>query len=512
MSTPGTSVLEVKGLQKSFGATRALAGASISVNAGEVHVLLGENGSGKSTLAKIVAGIHTADAGEILVNGGVRQISDARTSRALGIAIVFQELSLAPDLSVADNLFLGRENARHPFAMLDRGSERRTGHEVLKRLETTINLDAPVKTLSIAQKQIVEVAKALLQQPLIMILDEPTATLTEREKEHLFAVIRRLRNDGVALLYITHHLREIQEIGDRVSVMRDGEVVITTEISPELTELRLLELLTGRAISAEVDRTAPADASPLLRIDDLYTEEDCHGVSLYVRPGEIVGLYGVVGCGRERVAGALVGLERPSGGSMTLEGVPFLPGSPGDALAKGVGYLPVDRKENGILPARSIRENLNLSSLATFATVQVISPRRERGPTLTHLARLGVRFGSAESPITSLSGGNQQKVLFGRATGSSPKLLVLEDPTAGIDMGAKLELYDQIKDWAADGMSFLWLSSDLVETLMLCHRAYTMYDGRIVDEFVNPTLADEEAVLAGVLGRNFPQTDAGSAG
>ena len=502
LSPPGASVLEIKDLRKSFGATQALAGASISVNSGEVHVLLGENGSGKSTLAKIVAGIHTDDGGEIFVNGEATAISDARTSRGLGIAIVFQELSLAPDLSVADNLFLGRENAAHPFAMLNRRKEREKCHDVLKRLETTIDLDASVKTLSIAQKQIVEVAKALLQQPLIMILDEPTATLTEREKDHLFAVIRRLRDEGVALLHITHHLREIQEIGDRVSVMREGEVVVTTEITPDLTELRLLELLTGRAISTEVDREAPADARPVLRIDELYTEDDCRGISLYVRPGEIVGLYGIVGCGREGVARALVGLDRPTGGSMTFEGEAFKPRSPGDALSTGVGYLPVDRKENGILPDRSIRENLNLSNLAAFARGNVISPQRERGPTLAHLAKLGVRFGSAELPITSLSGGNQQKVLFGRATGAGPRLLVLEDPTAGIDMGAKLELYEQIKAWAADGMSFLWLSSDLVETLMLCHRAYAMYDGRIVDEFINPTLDDEEAILAGVLGRD----------
>ena len=501
MPPPGASVLEVRELQKSFGATRALAGASITVDAGEVHILLGENGSGKSTLAKIVAGIHAADDGAVLVNGEAAAIRDARASRALGIAIVFQELSLAPDLSVADNLFLGREGAAHPFAMLDRRGERKTCREVLDRLETTIHLDAPVRSLSIAQKQIIEVAKALLQQPLIMILDEPTATLTEREKEHLFAVIRRLRGEGVALLYITHHLREIQEIGDRVSVMRDGEVVVTTDITPDLTELRLLELLTGRVMSTDVARVAPENAQTALRVDDLHTEDGCRGVSLHVRPGEIVGLYGVVGCGREGVARALVGLERPVSGSISLDGAPFTPHSPGNALAKGVGYLPVDRKENGILPERSIRENLNLSNLAALARGSVITPRGERGPTLARLKKLGVRFASAELPITSLSGGNQQKVLFGRATGPSPKLLVLEDPTAGIDMGAKLELYEQIKSWAAEGMCFLWLSSDLVETLMLCHRAYAMYDGRIVGEFDNPSLDDEEAILAGVLGR-----------
>ena len=495
------AVLEVRGLRKAFGATRALAGASIALEAGEVHVLLGENGSGKSTLAKIVAGIHAADGGEILVKGAPAALGDARASRTLGIAIVFQELSLAPELSVADNLFLGREDASHPFRVIDRRAERARCREVLDRLETEIDLDAPVRGLSIARKQIVEVAKALLQQPLIMILDEPTATLTEREKAHLFAVVRRLRAEGVALLYITHHLREVAEIGDRVSVMRDGEVVTTTAITPDLTERRLLELLTGREVATEIARSPPAVGAALLRIDDLHTEGGCRGVSLHVGPGEIVGLYGVVGCGREGVAQALAGLRRPSRGSMTFRGARFAPRSPRDALKKGVGYLPVDRKENGILPERPIRENLNLSNLAAFARLKCVDPRRERAPTLTHLARLGVRFGSPEHAITSLSGGNQQKVLFGRATGPGPDLLVLEDPTAGIDMGAKLELYGHLRTWAGAGMGFLWLSSDLVETLTLCHRVYAMYDGRIVGAFDAPTLEDEEAVLAGVLGR-----------
>jgi ribose transport system ATP-binding protein len=494
------TVLAVADLRKAFGATQALAGAALTLTAGEVHVLLGENGSGKSTLAKILAGIHSADSGDIAI-GGVRvRIVDARHARELGIAIVFQELSLAPDLSVADNLFLGREQASFPFAFIDRARERRACVEALARLDLAIDLARPARALAIAEKQLVEVAKALLQKPHILILDEPTATLSEREKSHLFAVVRRLRDEGVAILYITHHLREVAEIGDRVSGMRDGVVVTTRDVTPALTEHQLLELLTGRQVSAAVARSRPPAAAALLEVRDLAVGH-CRGASLRVGPGEIVGLYGVVGCGREDLARAAVGVVRPSRGHLLWRGRDFRPRSPAAARRAGIGYLPADRKDTGILAARPVRENLNLANLAAFAWAGVIAPARERAPTLVRLAELGVRFRSAEDPILALSGGNQQKVLFGRAVGPAPALIVLEDPTAGIDMGAKLELYRHIRRWAEDGLGFLWLSSDLVETLSLCHRVYAMYAGRTVAEFVAPSLADESALLAAVLGR-----------
>lgn len=494
------TVLTVADLRKAFGATQALSGAALTLKAGEVHVLLGENGSGKSTLAKIVAGIHRADTGDIAI-GGVRvRIVDARHARELGIAIVFQELSLAPDLSVADNLFLGREQAAFPFAVIDRGRERLACDEALARLDFAIDLARPVRALAIAEKQLVEVAKALLQKPHILILDEPTATLSEREKSHLFAVVRRLRDEGVAILYITHHLREVVEIGDRVSVMRDGVVVTTRDVTKALTEHRLLELLTGRQVAAEVVRSRPPPAAALLEVHDLAVGQ-CRGASLNVGPGEIVGLYGVVGCGREDLARAVVGIARPLRGRLVWRGRDFRPRSPTGARKAGIGYLPADRKEAGVLAVRPVRENLNLANLAAFAWAGVIAPARERPPTLARLAELGVRFRSSEDPIAALSGGNQQKVLFGRAVGPAPALIVMEDPTAGVDMGAKLELYRHIRRWAEDGFGFLWLSSDLVETLSLCHRVYAMYAGRTVAEFTDPSLADENALLAAVLGR-----------
>ncbi|HVO15256.1 MAG TPA: sugar ABC transporter ATP-binding protein [Alphaproteobacteria bacterium] len=493
--------LVVSGLAKAFGATQALAGAGLELRAGEVHALLGENGSGKSTLAKILAGIHRPDAGEIRVDGAPVAVGDVAEARRLGIAIVFQELSLLPDLSVADNLGLGREAARCLLGPVRRGAERARCAAVLGQLGLDIDPRRLVRRLSMAQKQMVEIAKALLLEPQLLILDEPTSSLTEHEKTQLFGVIRRLRTAGTAILYVTHHLREVLQIADRVSIMRDGRVVVSEPITAETTEDRLLALLVGRRPEPPAADARAAFDEALLSIEAVSTASCPGGVSLSVRRGEIVGLYGVVGCGREAVARALVGLEPRLRGSVALAGAPVAPRTPAQALARGIGFLPSDRAENGILPNRPIRENLNLSRLRELARLAMISRGSERATTEAALGTLGVRYASAELPITTLSGGNQQKVLFGRAVAAAPLLLVLEDATAGIDVGAKRELYVQIRGWAAEGMGFLWLSSDVTETLLLCDRIYAMYDGRIVDELIAPTLADEDRLLSAVLGR-----------
>jgi ribose transport system ATP-binding protein len=488
-------------LAKAFGATRALDGAGLELKAGEVHALLGENGSGKSTLAKILAGIHRPDAGEIRVDGAPVVIDDVAEARRLGIAIVFQELSLLPDLSVADNLGVGREVAGFLLGPVRRGAERARCVAILGQLGLGIDPRRPVRQLSMAQKQMVEIAKALLLAPRLLILDEPTSSLTEHEKAQLFEVIRRLRAAGTSILYVTHHLREVLQIADRVSIMRDGRVVVSEATGPETTEGHLLGLLVGRRLEGGGrGGRAPAEEA-LLTVEGLRTAGCAAGVSLTVRRGEIVGLYGVVGCGRESVARALVGLEPRLGGSVALGGAPVAPRNPAQALARGIGFLPSDRGENGILPNRPIRENLNLSRLRDLARLTVVPRRRERATTEGALRDLGVRYASAEQLITTLSGGNQQKVLFGRAVAAAPILLVLEDATAGIDVGAKHELYAQLRGWASRGMSLLWLSSDVTETLLLCDRIYGMYDGRIVDELVAPSLADEDRLLSAVLGR-----------
>ncbi len=495
-------ILKVERLFKSFGATQALIDASIDLFAGEVHILLGENGAGKSTLAKIVAGLITGDSGTISIDGAPVSINSTKDARQHGIAIVFQELSLAPDLSIVDNLFLGAESHPRPYNLLRRRDEIELSRSTLNQLELEVDPSQTVSELSIAEKQMLEIAKALLQQPRILIMDEPTSTLTEKEKSHLFRVIKKLQDNGVAILYVTHHLREVFQIGSRVSAMRDGGLKVTTEVTTDVTEAHLLEMLTGRELSNTVERQTHSSKETLLQIEDITTsEEECKNVSLFVRSGEVVGVYGVVGCGREQLGQLIVGLSRPTSGAMKIDGREYAPGNPSSARSKGVGYLPMDRKERGILSERPIRENLNLSRLASLAKLGVINDEQDKKDALDLLRELRVHYGSMDYPITSLSGGNQQKVLFGRAIAHKPRLLVMEDPTSGIDMGAKFDLYEILRDLAKNGLSFLLLSSDLAETLVLCDRVYTMYQGSLVKEFESPSLTDEEEVLSHVLGR-----------
>jgi ribose transport system ATP-binding protein len=338
-----------------------------------------------------------------------------------------------------------------------------------------------------------------LQAPKVLILDEPTASLTRREIEQLFAVIKRLRDAGTAILYVTHHLREVLEVAGHVSIMRDGRIVADRAVTAETTEEQLIELLVGRAPSPQPAASGALRRTPLLDVVGLQSGD--MDVSFHIDHGEIVGLYGVVGCGREQVGRALVGLHPIRGGAMRFADAPFCPASPADALASRVGFLSSDRKLEGILPNRSIRENLMLSNLRAVARYGCIERRTEREAAAALLAKLAVKHASAEDFITTLSGGNQQKVLFGRALSAEPRLLVLEDPTAGIDIGAKHDLYRIIRSHAERGMAFLWMSSDLTETLTLCDRVYAMYDGRIVSEIAAPSMADEDHLLAAVLGR-----------
>lgn len=496
-------ILHTEGLAKHFGSTLALRSASLNLQAGEVHILLGENGAGKSTLAKILAGVYRADAGTVFIDGQPVVIRNGRTARRLGISTVFQELSLAPHLSVSDNLWLGNERTTFPLSWLPRKREWADCQALLQQLGITVSPDVPVTQLSLAQKQLLEIAKALLQQPRILIMDEPTSTLTEREKTVLFQILRQLQDSDIAILYVTHHLREVFEIGTRVSAMTDGAINATLEVTSDLTETKLLEMLTGRNLAIALARSSPPPLAPLLKVNNLHLP-GCPGISLSIQLGEIVGLYGVVGCGRENLGQAIVGLLKPTQGSMTLAGKPYAPRSLRQAQSRGVGYLPLDRKEKGILPQRPIRENLMLSNLNALTTLGLLRLSSERQETTRHLQTLQVRYHCADDAIAQLSGGNQQKVLLGRAIAPAPQLLVLEDPTAGIDMGTRLELYRQIRELAAQGMGMLLLSSDLPETLLLCDRAYSMYAGQLIREFVNPSLQDEAAMLADVLGQATP--------
>ena len=506
-SGTGEIALRATDLVKEFGATKVLHRASITLRRGEVHALLGENGSGKSTLAKILCGVHTRDAGQIEIDGMPCDPNSPMAASALGIGMVFQELSLAPHLSVMDNLFLGQER-RTNSVWVDGPLQRSQGQMVLAELGLDVAAEWPVSAMSMAQKQLLEIAKALLRHPRVLILDEPTASLAESEIAQLFEVIKKLKRSDIAILYVTHHMREVLRMCDQISVIRDGQIVTTLPVAPDTTEQQLVFLLTGGRPRTHLRKRfgAPSE-EPLLSVEGIETPS-CACLSMQVFAGEVVGIYGVMGCGRDELLRALTGLARPLRGCIRLQGIPYKPRSPRAALRRGVAYLCGDRITGGIFPNLSLRENYTISSLDKVSKGPLIRRRTESEVAGAGLDKLNVRYVDAEQPIDSLSGGNQQKILFGRAVEARPKLLILEDPTAGIDVGAKQDLYGQITAAGAVGTASIWASSDIVETLSLCDRVYAMYDGRIVAELIDPQLSDETKLMRHVLGISLEASNA----
>jgi ribose transport system ATP-binding protein len=489
-----------EGITKVFGATRALDRASLAVGRGEIHCLLGENGAGKSTLGRIIGGLYPPGAGRLVIDGAACEFRGIADARARGVAIVHQELSLAPDLTVRENLCLGTEPGRAPWRRLRHRTERAACRELLASLGLEVDLERRTGTLPAATQQLIEVAKALLLRPRLVVMDEPSSMLGAVEKSRLFALLRRLKGEGTALLFITHHIEDVLELGDRVSIMKDGVVIDTFAVDDGLDPDHLLELLAGRKL-ARADAAAQAGWQPtLLRITGLGAKEG-GACELAMTKGEIVGLYGVVGCGRETIAAALVGLASPPGIAITLDGRPYRPRTVAEAGRRGVGYLPAGRAQHGILPTQSVGENLMLTRLPALGRGGFVSRRAEERQAKALLQQLGVRYRRTDEPITRLSGGNQQKTVLGRAFGRGTRLLVLEDPTAGIDIGAKFEIHEQIRKKAEDGISVILMSSDLVETLTLCHTVYSMHRGAIVRRYPDPSLADQPDVISDVLGR-----------
>jgi len=493
-----SSVLTARKLSKRYGATVALRDVSIDLLPGEIHVLLGENGAGKSTLGKIIAGITKPDSGEIFVAGKKRQVHSIASAATEAINMAFQELSLISQLTVAENLFLGREKKHF---ILHRKYERQDAQRFLTEIGLPWAPDTPVSTLTLPERQLLEIAKAAYSNPKILVMDEPSSRLTNKEKTKLYAVLRSLKAQGTAILYVTHHLNEVLEVGDRVSAMRGGYIAASRSVDPRMTEADLVHMLMGRESSETITRSVHEKAAKALEVESVTVAARCSNVSIDIEKGEIVGIYGVIGCGREGVANALIGLQKPDSGRITFNGEEFKPASPADAADKGVGYLPGDRADKGILALRSLIENLTVTSLEDFSRYGLLQLQKETEEGTARLSELKVKFQRGDQLITTLSGGNQQKVLFGRAIARRPALIVMEDPTAGIDIGAKTELYRLMRDLTQGGMSILLLSSDIRETISLCHRIFTMYDGRVIRAYENPTHHDEDEILADVLGR-----------
>ena len=494
----GRELLRAEGLCKRFPGVAALDGVDFAVTSGEVHVLLGENGAGKSTLIKTLCGVHRPDAGRILLDGRPVRLHDAHDAQRRGIAAIHQELNLVPRLTVAENVLLGRQPRR--LGLVDRPRMRREAAEVLARVGVTASPDTPVAELGIAQRQLVEIAKALSLRARVLIMDEPTAVLTAAEAERLFTLVRTLRADGVGVVFITHHLEEIPALGDRVTVLRDGRSVGT--VPADTPPAELVRLMVGRSIDQQYPRrpTPPRpDAEVLLRVSCLSRAGDFTGVDLTVRAGEVVGLAGLVGAGRTEVARAVFGVDRYDTGTVEVCGRRLPGGDVRAAMAAGLGLVPEDRKGQGLLPDASVQDNLGLVTLRAATRAGLVDRAAQRRAAARMARDLALRMTGLDQPVRTLSGGNQQKVVIGRWLLADSRVLILDEPTRGVDVGAKVEIYRLVNRLTEAGRGVLLISSDLPEVLGISDRIVVMAQGRVTGE-LPARQATQDAVMALAVG------------
>lgn len=486
--------LELRGIVKRFPGVLALNGVSLDVRAGEVHVLLGENGAGKSTLTKTIAGVYAPDEGEIRIQGERVRLRSPQHAQALGIATIYQEFNLAPDMTVAENVFLGREPLRVPaLGLVDRAALRRRTIEVLSTLDPSIDPDAVVRTLGVAQQQMVEIAKALSIDAKLIMMDEPTAALTSREIERLFDIIRGLKARGVAIVYISHRLDEVKAMGDRATVLRDGTFVATVSVA-ETSIDGMIALMVGRDLKDKFPKVSVAPGEELLRVEGLSRRGVLHGISFSVRRGEILGIAGLVGSKRTETARAIFGADPLDSGRILLRGVPVSIGTPADAIAHGIALVPEDRKRHGILACLSVRENITLSALGQFARAGLLDIGRESHRAQSFVASLKVATPNLDRWVLYLSGGNQQKVVIAKWLNTNAEVFLFDEPTRGIDVGGKVEVYRLMNELVARGAAIVMISSELPEVLGMSDRILVMRDGRVAGAF-DRAEATEENIL-----------------
>jgi ribose transport system ATP-binding protein len=479
---------------KAYPGVLALDRVDFQLRAGEVHVLFGENGAGKSTLISLLAGAQEPTSGEILVRGVTVKLGSVHRARGLGISAVFQEFSLVPQLTVEENLYLGAEPRKYGF--LDRQAIRRAAKAILSRLGFALDPAATVQHLTRAQRQMVEIAKAFRTQPLVLILDEPTASLTERETEQLFALIRAATAQGGGVIYITHRIAEIARIGDRVTVLRDGHVIATVD-AKVTSEDRLVKLMTGRVISEIYPAIHHEPGELLLKVEGLTTvTQNVRGASIEVRAGEVVGIAGLVGSGKSEIARACFGLEQVASGGVWLRGEEVTGLRPGAMLRKGFFYLPPDRREEGLMMMRSCRENMVLPALreAPIRRGMFLSVTQEQALAQRLARRINLQPARPERDVGHFSGGNQQKVLLAKSLSRPVQVFVFDEPTTGVDVATRAAIYRFIGELCEAGAGVLLVSSDLPEVLHLSHRLYVMYRGRIQAEFSGADITEQNVL------------------
>jgi ribose transport system ATP-binding protein len=490
-------LFELRGISKQFPGVRALDDVSFEIRAGETHMLLGENGAGKSTLMKILCGAYRADAGTFHAHGECVVLASPADARKFGIAVIFQDFTLVPYLDIAHNIFLGREFKSRIPGLIDRARLYREAADVLETIGFEVDPRAPVHRLGVAQQQMVEIAKALSQDARILVMDEPTAALSDRETERLFAMIARLKARGVAIVYISHRLAEVFALGDRITVLRDGRKVASV-MAHETTPDALVNLMVGRAIDTTYGRhfcERPGDV--VLEVKDLAAETGISGVNLTVRAGEIVGLAGLVGSGRSEVARAIFGADRVTAGEIRLFGEPAGV-SPQQSAQRGLALIPESRKAQGLALARSVGDNIVLAALPRMFPSGLFSPKRAIAAARAVIERLRIATPSPRRTVGFLSGGNQQKVVIGKWLHAGAKFFIFDEPTRGIDIGAKAEIFRLLDGLARDGAAILMISSEQPEIVHVCDRAYVMRAGRIAGELAREQLTEANIVRLGM--------------
>jgi len=482
----------MRGIEKSFPGVRALRGIDLELRRGEVLALLGENGAGKSTLIKILGGAHTPDSGTIQIDGEDVRVSSPVDAQRAGIAIIYQEFNLVPSLSAVENIFLGQERTRAGF--IRRSAEKKAARELFGRMGVQVDPDTRCGRLTVAQQQVVEIAKALSLDARIIVMDEPSATLTPQEVDKLFAIIRELRSQGIGIIYISHRLDEIFEIADRVTVLRDGAHVKTGRVA-DVTRKALIERMVGRALDDEFPWREPDVGEVRLEVKNLTRGRAVRDVSFNVRRGEILGITGLVGAGRTETARLIFGADKADKGEVWLDGRRLQISNPRQAIRNGICLLSEDRKADGLVLVQSVRENFGLPSLPILSRFGFVKGREERTALASFVKSLSIKIPHGEQRAQNLSGGNQQKVVLAKWLHRNCEVLLFDEPTRGIDVGAKYEIYLLIHELTARGKSVVMISSELPEILGMSDRIIVMHEGRIRGEITDVRNATQEAIL-----------------
>ena len=495
----------MRGIVKRFPGVVALGGVSLHLNRGEVLALMGENGAGKSTLMKVLGGAYPPDEGKIFVDGRPTVLHGIKDAKRLGIALIHQELMMASNLSIAGNIFLGNEKRGWgPLQMLDRAAMNDTARKLLARVGLNLSPSTSVSTLTAGQMQMVEIAKALSADARIIIMDEPTSSLTAGESRQLFQIIRQLKGEGIGIIYISHRMEEVMDLADRITILRDGKYVGDVNAA-EATHDKIVSMMVGREFTHRFpDKAETPSTEDVLAVNDLIVPGAPFGVSFSARRGEVLGFAGLVGAGRTELMQVIFGVTRSLGGRMSLHGKPFLPRHTRDAIASGVYLAPEDRKRHGLVLPMTVAQNTSLPDVGHYAPAGWLNRKREDQIAEQQVQRLRIKTPSIRQKVVNLSGGNQQKVVLGKWLAMRPQILILDEPTRGIDVGAKAEIYRQVADLAQAGITILMVSSDMEEIIGMSDRVVVMHERAIKGVLPREQLS-QERIASLMTGRKFAQ-------